>query len=85
MAISHALTRTPEAALLADRLHALIDAGREVQRTCNGRELSIFQRDFDKVARLVESLARFNYRRYASPACRGHERAAGHRVDRDPG
>jgi hypothetical protein len=50
-----------EAALLAEKMHALVEAGLEAQKTLNGRELAIFERDFAKVGRLVDMLAEGNY------------------------
>jgi hypothetical protein len=48
-------------AFLTDRFHALMDAGLDAQRERTGRELAIFERDFGKIARLVDALAAGNY------------------------
>jgi hypothetical protein len=49
------------AALLAEKMHALVEAGLEAQKVLNGRELAIFERDFAKIGRLVDRLAEGNY------------------------
>ena len=48
-------------ALLTERICAVIDEGIEEQRDRTGRELAIFERDFGKIARLVDALAAGNY------------------------
>jgi hypothetical protein len=50
-----------QAALLAEKMHALVEAGFEAQKVLNGRELAIFERDFAKIGRLVDQLAEGNY------------------------
>lgn len=50
-----------QAALLAEKMHALVEAGLEAQQRLNGRELAIFERDFAKIGRLVDLMAQGNY------------------------
>ena len=45
------------AALLERYMTALMDAGRDAQAERNGRELAIFERDFEKIAALAALVA----------------------------
>ncbi len=56
------------AALLERYMTALMDAGRDAQAERNGRELAIFERDFEKIAALVAALVVQG--NYLDTACR---------------
>lgn len=47
--------------MLAAAMRDLADAGAEAQRSRNHRELAIFEKDFDKIAVLVDGLVAGNY------------------------
>jgi hypothetical protein len=55
------------AALLERYMVGLVEAGHTAQETRNGRELAIFERDFEKIAALVAALVAGNY---LDTACR---------------
>jgi hypothetical protein len=51
-----------QAALMSQCMATVMAAGEQAQRLRNGRELTIFERDFDRVATLADAIAEGNYR-----------------------
>jgi hypothetical protein len=54
--------QTAQTALISECMARLVAAGLEAQAHRNGRELAIFERDFDRIAVLVDALVDGNYR-----------------------
>jgi hypothetical protein len=53
-------------ALISQCMTAVVEAGQQAQRERNGRELAIFEKDFAKIATLVDALLEGNYRETAA-------------------
>jgi hypothetical protein len=55
-----------QVALISQYMAALVAEGREAQQLRNGRELAIFEHDFDRIALFVDALLEGNYRQTAA-------------------
>lgn len=53
-------------ALIHQCMTSVVEAGQQAQRERNGRELAIFEKDFARVATLVDALLEGNYRETAA-------------------
>src|SRR5262245_27855983 len=66
VALREQRTGAARTALIEQGMADLMAAGREAQQQRNGRELAIFEHDFDRIAIFIDALVDGNYRETAA-------------------